>query len=207
MRVELEEVGKRFQWKWILRDLNLTIRPRSRWAVTGPNGSGKSTLLKMLCGHLSPSRGRLSFHCREETIEALELYREVAFAAPYIELIEEFTLLEALQFHQKFKPLAQGLTARDIVDLLGFEKSVRQEIRYFSSGMKQRLKLALAFCSRASLLLLDEPTTNLDAQGSQWYLQLAERFARDQTIVVASNMPSDFAFCDHQLNVLDYKPS
>lgn len=207
MRVELEEVGKRFQWKWILRDLNLTIRPRSRWAVTGPNGSGKSTLLKMLCGHLSPSRGRLSFHCREEAVEALELYREVAFAAPYIELIEEFTLLEALQFHQKFKPLAQGLTARDIVDLLGFEKSVRQEIRYFSSGMKQRLKLALAFCSRASLLLLDEPTTNLDAQGSQWYLQLAERFARDQTIVVASNMPSDFAFCDHQLNVLDYKPS
>ncbi len=207
MRVELEEVGKRFQWKWILRDLNLTIRPRSRWAVTGPNGSGKSTLLKMLCGHLSPSRGRLSFHCQEEAVEALELYREVAFAAPYIELIEEFTLLEALQFHQKFKPLAHGLTARDIVDLLGFEKSVRQEIRYFSSGMKQRLKLALAFCSRASLLLLDEPTTNLDAQGSQWYLQLAERFARDQTIVVASNMPSDFAFCDHQLNVLDYKPS
>jgi len=205
MRVELNGTGKRFQWNWILRDINLSLPAGSRWAVGGPNGSGKSTLLKMLSGHLSPSAGQIRFFRKDEPVSPLEVYRHVAFVAPYIELIEEFTLSEALLFHRKFNPLLPGLSPSDLVDLLGFQKNARQEIRYFSSGMKQRLKLVLGFCTRADLLLLDEPTTNLDEQGSAWYLQLAERFLNKQTVVVASNVQKDFAFCDQTLHVLDYK--
>ncbi len=205
MKVELNQVGKRFRRDWVLRGVNLLIEPGSRIAITGPNGSGKSTLLKMICGHLTPSKGKVDFSVDGRKIELDRVYTQLAYAAPYIELIEEFNLQEAIDFHRKFKPFQQELSTKDIINLLGFERSRTNEVRNFSSGMKQRLKLVLAICSQAPLLLLDEPTTNLDAQGTAWYADLISQFGGQRSIVVASNVEADYAFCEGKVDIREYK--
>ncbi|MEK7255919.1 MAG: ATP-binding cassette domain-containing protein [Bacteroidota bacterium] len=205
MQVSFHQVSKRYNYDWIFKNVDYQFNASQSYALTGPNGSGKSTLLKVLSGHLSPSKGKVEFVEGGKKIAVDEVYRRMSFAAPYIELIEELTLLEALHFHERFKPFRQGLRPKDLLDFLAFSKAKDKQVRHFSSGMKQRLKLALAFCSETPLLLLDEPTTNLDKQGIVWYRQLVERFAAGRLVVVASNVEVDFDFCEQQLSILDYK--
>ena len=214
-QIVLEGVGKRFRYEWIFKNLSQTFDSGKIYALLGSNGSGKSTLMKILSGHLSPSTGQVSFFVNEKKQDEDNIYKHINYAAPYIELIEELTLTEMIQFHAKFKPLSKGvlsdsntLKTNDLISILGFEKSQNKEIRYFSSGMKQRLKLALAVCADSPILLLDEPTTNLDAQGVAWYRQLISRFGRgsNRLTVVASNIEHDYDFCDETLNIEDFKP-
>lgn len=207
MRIELAGVGKRFRWEWIFRNVNLDLRAGAPYAVTGPNGTGKSTLLRLISGHLTPSKGKISFSYNNNPVEVGKVFRLTAYAAPYIELIEEFTLVESIRFHQKFQPLMDNLDSRRLLERLGFPASASQkQLRHFSSGMKQRLKLALAICARTPVLLLDEPSTNLDAQGIHWYHQLMADYARpDRLVVVASNVEIDFVFSEQRINILDWK--
>ena len=205
--IQLEGVGKRFRYEWIFRNLSTRFESGKTYALLGSNGSGKSTLMKILSGHLSPSAGKIIFEVKNKKQDEDNIYKHISYAAPYIELIEELTLTEMIQFHIKFKPLSKSLTINDLIEILNFDKSRNKEIRYFSSGMKQRLKLALAICSDSPILLLDEPTTNLDAQGVAWYQQLISRFTEggNRLIIVASNIAHDYNFCDTQLNIEDYK--
>lgn len=205
MQVSFHQVSKRYRYEWIFKGIDYNFRSGHSYAITGPNGSGKSTLLKILCGHLSPSKGKVEFSFNNKKIAADDVYRQVSYAAPYIDLIEEFTLREALDFHQKFKPLLPGLNTNTLMDLLAFSKATNKEVRHFSSGMKQRLKLVLALCTDSPVLLLDEPTTNLDRQGMEWYRRLVDRFMNGRLTVVASNVDIDFDFCENQLNILDFK--
>ena len=122
-----------------------------------------------------------------------------------IDLIEELTLREAIDFHRRFKTLFDGLDAAALIEILGFQSSIDKEIKYFSSGMKQRLKLILAICSDCPILLLDEPTTNLDEEGMHWYHSLMDRFGDNRLTIIASNVTSDYTFCQEKLNILDYK--
>ncbi len=207
MFIKLENVGKRYRYEWIFKNVNQGFESGKAYAILGPNGVGKSTLMKILSGYLSPSKGTVSFSENElnSPLDPDDVFRNISYAAPYIDLIEELTLKEAIKFHQRFKPFYEGVTAETIFDLLDFKKAKNKEIRFFSSGMKQRLKLVLAFCSETPILLLDEPTTNLDAQGVDWYLNLVEQFAKDRLIIVASNIEHDYRFCEKRLNILDYK--
>lgn len=205
MRIKLEDVGKRYRREWILRGLDLQLKAGGRYAVTGPNGSGKSTFLKMLSGHLTPTRGTIQFTHAEQVLPVAEVYQHLAFAAPYIDLIEEFTLLEAIQFHQRFRPLLSGLTVADMIERMGLTKARNRPLAQFSSGMKQRLKLALACCTQADYLLLDEPTTNLDAQGIAWYHDLLATYLGDRLLVIASNVADDYRMCEGEIDILAYK--
>lgn len=205
MRIELEAVAKRYRREWILRQVNLDLQAPRRYAVTGPNGSGKSTLLKILSGHLTPSRGTIRFSRDGVLLPISDVYQELAFAAPYIELIEEYTLAEALRFHTRFKPFLPGLDQEAVIELMGLMRARDLPLNSFSSGMKQRVKLALACCTRSSLLLLDEPTTNLDAQGVAWYLDLMATYAQDRLLVVASNVATDYQFCDEIISIPAFK--
>ncbi len=92
-----------------------------------------------------------------------------------------------------------------VIELLGLQASKNKLIRYFSSGMKQRLKLALAFCADTPILMLDEPTSNLDSQGVDWYLSLVEQFAKDRLTIICSNQEHEYSFCQHMLSIADYK--
>ena len=226
VQIKLDDVGKRFRYEWIFRNLSTTFEGGKTYALLGSNGSGKSTLMKILSGHLSPSAGKITFTIDEEKQDEDNIYKHISYAAPYVELIEELTLTEMIQFHIKFKPLSKGvlsdsktLTVNGLIEILNFDKSRHKEIRFFSSGMKQRLKLALAICSDSPILLLDEPTTNLDAQGVAWYRQLMSRFTvsegnldsfgkeGNRLTIIASNIEHDYDFCDKMLNIEDFKKS
>ena len=205
--IQLDTIGKRFRYEWIFRNISTTFEQGRRYAILGPNGVGKSTLMKILSGHLTPSSGKMTVKINDKTLDADDIYRHVNYAAPYIELIEELTLTEAIDFHIKFHPLINALTINALITLLGFQKSKDKEIRYFSSGMRQRLKLALAICSNSPILLLDEPTTNLDVQGVEWYRGLMQQYTEgsNRLVIVASNAEHDYNFCDATLNILDFK--
>jgi len=205
MMIRLQNTGKRYRLEWIFRGIDYTFENPGRYAVLGPNGSGKSTLLKVLSGHLSPSKGRISFEINGKITEPDVVYRSVSYAAPYIELIEEFTLEEALKFHAGLKPMLPGMTPARLYEILALPRARSKEIRFFSSGMKQRVKLALAICCDTPVLLLDEPATNLDVQGVEWYKNLIQQFAEDRLVVIASNDPHDAEFCPVHLNILDFK--
>ena len=210
MKFQLSDIGKRYRYEWIFRKINLTLQSGESYAVLGPNGCGKSTFLRILCTHLSPSEGKIDFFDskknNQKPIESDNIYQYLSFAAPYVELIEELTLGEAIAFHAKFRTFQHQLSAAALVQRLGLEKSQNKPIRLFSSGMKQRLKLALACCSDTPLLFLDEPTTNLDQQGVEWYQQLIEDFMPPQRLVViASNTEIDYHFCTQKIDLQHYK--
>ncbi len=205
MKIKILDVGKRYRQEWILRGINLELESGQAHAIIGPNGSGKSTLLKMLSGHLSPSKGTIQYEHVGKPVPAEQVYAHLALAAPYMELIEEFTLKEALTFHRRFRAFQQGLQVSDLMDLLAFPKAAHKPIRHFSSGMKQRLKLALALCGEADFILLDEPSTNLDRQGMDWYQRLLAQFVGQRLLLIASNVEEDYQCCTHHIDILQYK--
>ena len=209
MEIRLEKVGKRFRTEWIFRKINYTFSAPGRYAILGYNGSGKSTLLKILSGHLTPSKGRIQFFPSPNAnpLEEGTVYQRVSYAAPYIQLIEELTLTELLTFHFKFKRPLEGLSVPDLIALMGLEASKNKEIRHFSSGMKQRVKLILGFASDTPILLLDEPTTNLDTAGVEWYQTMLKRFGEGRLIIIASNVEADVGTCQHRLDITSFKPA
>lgn len=210
MIIDLQNVGRRFNQEWIFRNVNYQFAATEKYAILGPNGSGKSTLLSVLLGNLSPSEGEIHYQEEHSTgtvkqIPVENIYKQLSFAAPYLDLIEEFTLLETIAFHFQFKRFYHGVDAESLLELLGLAKSQDKALKYFSSGMKQRTKLALACCADTPLLFLDEPTSNLDTQGVDWYLGLIERFSAKRMLVIGSNQEFEYSFCQHMLQVSDYK--
>ena len=203
--ISLENIGRRFNRDWIFRGIDYTFHSGKIYAVLGPNGSGKSTLLQVLNGSLSPSTGKIDYFFEGKPVEIDAVYKHLSLAAPYLELIEEFTLSEMVDFHFKFKTFKSGIDKEGLIDLLAMPGSKNKLIKYFSSGMKQRLKLALAFCSDTPMLMLDEPTSNLDSQGVDWYLSLVQQFAQNRLTIICSNQEHEYSFCDEQLNISEFK--
>jgi len=204
MKIDLNGVGRRFNKEWIFRNVTTVFESGQSYAILGSNGSGKSTLLSVLMGSLSPSEGQISFiDGREIPVE--NIYQYISLAAPYLELVETFTLTEIINFHFKFKDFYPGMDTKKLLSLLGMEKSRNKEIKYFSSGMKQRTKLALACCADTPILFLDEPTSNLDVQGVDWYKELIENFNKNRLTIIGSNQIHEYDFCNSQLQIADFK--
>jgi len=207
MNIILENVSKRYLRRWIFRGLSGEISPGSRLGITGHNGSGKSTLLKILIGALSPSEGSVQFSQGTDVIMGDKAFREIAFAAPYTDLIEELSLREFLGFHTRFRPLKEGVEEREIIQLLGKQFDTGLYMKSFSSGMKQRVRLALAMSTKASVIVLDEPTSNLDAEGKLWYKSMLERVDKGTSVIIASNEHQDMELCTDFIHIPDYSPS
>ncbi len=205
MEIILENVGRRFNREWIFKNINYTFCSGKSYAILGINGSGKSTLLQILCGSLSPSQGKIAYQQNKKAIDTEHIFQQVSIAAPYLELIEDFTLSEAIHFHFQFKKPLDKISSKEIIHLLGMESSKNKQVKYFSSGMKQRLKLVLAFLSDTPLLFLDEPCSNLDNQGITWYHQLVSSYSKDRLVIVCSNQEVEYDFCENQLKIADYK--
>ena len=204
MKIDLQNAGRRFNQEWIFRNFNYQFSSAGKYAVLGPNGSGKSTLISVILGSLAPSEGAI-LYADDIDIPLEQIYTYISFAAPYLDLVEEFTLQETIDFHFKFKAYYPGLSAADLLSVLGLAKSQDKALKYFSSGMKQRTKLALACCTDSPLLLLDEPTSNLDKQGIEWYHGLIRDFAANKLVIVGSNQENEYSFCDNLISITDYK--
>ena len=205
MRISLSDAGKRFNREWIFRKLHYSFESGSSYAITGPNGSGKSTLLQAIAGALTISEGKIVYQLNGKTIDDDAVFRQIAIAAPYLELIEEMTATEFLSFHEGFKPFLPDHNIPGMLATVGIEKAAHKQIRYYSSGMKQRLKLAQAVFSATPVLLLDEPTTNLDASGIAMYQSLMENYTSDRLVIVCSNDPQEYQFCSESLDIMEYK--
>lgn len=203
MNITLTNAGKRFNRDWIFRRFSYDFKAPKKYAITGSNGSGKSTLLQVISGSLTSSEGSIAVTSRQEQISNEQLYQHISIAAPYLELIEEMTALELLNFHQSFKPLS--VSNKEALNMVQLEKSANKQIRYFSSGMKQRLKLAQAFFCKSQVLLLDEPTTNLDAEGTALYRRLINTHSAQKLVIISSNDPHEYDFCDEVIAIGDYK--
>ncbi len=205
MTICLYDAGKRFNRDWIFRHLNYTFEAGQSYAITGPNGSGKSTLLQALSGGMYINEGKIEYRISNKEQKNEEVYRYVSICAPYLEVVEEMTLREFLEFHHGFKPFLSGITTDSIITVLGLEKAVNKQIRYYSSGMKQRVKLAQCIFSDTAIVLLDEPCTNLDAAGIELYHSLITDYCKDRLVVVSSNDEVEYKFCREKINMGDYK--
>ena len=205
MNLSVNKVGKRFLNTWIFRDISLSLKGSNTYALVGHNGSGKSTLLQILAGYLSPSEGEVSFVQDGVEIKRDDIHRYLSFCSPYTELIEELTLEEHIKFHNKFRPFVEGLDARAVMQIMNLDHEWDKTVRFFSSGMKQRLKLALSILSDSSFILLDEPSTNLDKQSTDWFLKTLERYRGDRLVIIASNVEDDLRLCNEEISVERYK--
>ena len=205
MNVKLEHIGRRFNREWIFKEVDHSFEQGGSYAILGPNGSGKSTLLQIISGSLTPSEGSITYSVNGTTVDVEDVFGHLSIAAPYIELVEEFTLSELIDFHFRFKPYRDALDKAAVIDILGFNRSRHKAVKYFSSGMKQRTKLALAFCSATPLLMLDEPASNLDSSGIDWYLSLVESYSTGRTLIIGSNQEYEYSFCANLLYISQYK--
>ena len=205
MEILLEKISKRYRRDWIFKSVDYHFKSGESYAILGPNGSGKSTFLRVLSSHLTPTKGKISFSKNNQKVEKDSVYESLSIAAPYIELLEEFSVLEMVNFHRKFKNFYDDISTKEILETAYLTDNADKEIRFFSSGMKQRLKLALAILSESDFLILDEPTTNLDRKGMDWYKSMITKHHHNRTLIIASNVEEDFDFCTQQLNILDYK--
>ncbi len=204
MQIQLSNTGKRFNREWIFRGLTHTFIHGKTYAITGSNGSGKSTLLQVIAGALMISEGTICYtNQNDQAIADAEAYQHISIAAPYLELIEEMTAREFLTFHQTFKPFIKPLTS--VLAYVGLADAADKQIRYYSSGMKQRLKLAQAFFANTTVLLLDEPTTNLDDKGIALYNTLVEEYTHNRLVVVCSNDKQEYDFCEMVIRMEFYK--
>ncbi len=206
MEIILDRISHRYNSDWIFRDVSCEIKSGGAWAILGANGTGKSTLLQIISGYLLPAKGKIGFSEAGKPVPSPSVFRKLAICAPYLELIDEFTLEESVKFHQAFKPFVNGITTEEFIHLTSLEKNRSKPLKNFSSGMKQRVKLALAVLTDVPLVLLDEPTVNLDAKGIEWYRQLVETYRNKRTFVVSSNSQAcDYAFCEQQLCIENFK--
>jgi len=204
MRIELKEAGKRYNRDWIFKQLNYSFNTGS-YAITGNNGSGKSTLLQTVAGYIAPSKGSVQYSLQDKAIETENIFNYLSLATPYLDLIEEMTAKELILFQSTFKPYKEGVTPALIMDTCGLTTAADKQIRYFSSGMKQRLKLGVAFYANTPLLLLDEPCTNLDKAGYDIYHRLIAEQCNNRLVIVCSNDEEEIGFCNHRLSIMDYK--
>jgi ABC-type multidrug transport system ATPase subunit len=159
----------------------------------------------IISGWIIPSSGQITYLKNGNKIQADDIYRDIDIIAPYTELIEELTLTEFLEFHFRFKSLRSGFAVEDIIQQTHLHESRNKYIRNFSSGMKQRLKLALGFFSSSPVLLLDEPTTNLDEYNKSWYAEIIKDIFNNKILIIASNQPKEYNFATDYIKIEDYK--
>lgn len=195
MKLLVNDAGKRFNRDWIFRNLHLSFSKNETYAITGHNGSGKSTLLQCIAGSTYLSEGSIHFEINGSIISDEELFSYVSICAPYLEVIEEMTAVEFFGYHQQFKKFKDQLSIQNIIDQIGLSKHANKQIRYYSSGMKQRIKLAQAFFSDTPILLLDEPCTNLDQQGIALYEELLSQHGKERILIISSNDQTEYKTC------------
>jgi ABC-type multidrug transport system ATPase subunit len=205
MKINVANLGKRYNREWIFRNLTFTFHHNKQYAITGPNGSGKSTLLQIIAGSSIFTEGKIEYAESNRNVEPEKIFRKISFAAPYFELVEEMTLTEFFTFHEKMKGFISSINIKDVIALISLEKTAHKQLRYFSSGMKQRVKLAQAIFSDVPAILLDEPLTNLDEEGILLYHFLIKNYCNNRLVIVSSNDKNEYNFCEEKIDMLNYK--
>lgn len=207
MEITLNNIGKRYQKEWIFKDVNIVFTPENPTAIIGSNGSGKSTLLQILSGYLTPSEGLVKWNAHGNLISVQHIFQKIALATPASSLYEDFTLRENIAFFSAFKNFQHGLSNIDVAKQMELEPQLDKQLKFYSSGMRQRVKLGLAIMAESDVLLLDEPSSHLDQNAIEWYQNLVGEFSKNRVICVASNKEeAETTFCNQRIDILSHKP-
>jgi len=201
MDLSIQKLSKAFNQRTVFNELTFRVESGSRFAITGPNGSGKSTLLKILSGGLLPSGGHIQYSLNGQVVPEDLLYRYVHFVAPYNTVIEELNLPELFVLHHRLGLLKAFKQYADWHEKLEYPFDPERQIKTFSSGMKQRIKLGLVLLDDRPLIMLDEPGSNLDEQGKAWFYHLLDQLTTAQTLIVASNESAEIGYCTSSISV------
>jgi ABC-type multidrug transport system ATPase subunit len=201
LHITCSRLGKRYNSQWVFRNMEDTFTGGEAISITGNNGSGKSTLLKVLAGFERHSEGTAAYVINGKPVDDTTLYRHVSICSPYQSLYDDFTAEEQFDLHRKFKAMRVA-GFEEFSSLLALENIRSKPLKNYSSGMRQRVKLALAILSDTPLLFLDEPLTNLDASSTGWYRNLVVQHLGNRLVFVASNMQEDeFFFCQRMIRI------
>ncbi|KAA3651879.1 MAG: ATP-binding cassette domain-containing protein [Bacteroidetes bacterium] len=205
MHIQLAEIGKKFNREWIFKDVNFTFKENSVTAILGSNGSGKSTLLKIISAAELPSSGIISYtNSTNKLVDLNEVYQYISFVGPYMDLPELLTLDEVFKFHNQFRPINMEL--EEFAKTVYLENDRQKQIKNYSSGMRQRLKLGLSILSQSPILFLDEPCSNLDHMGIDLYQRLLKNNADNRIILIGSNDDKNEIFMATQtIDIMNYK--
>ncbi len=199
MKIIATGIHKKFRQEWVFKALSYTFESGKSYAIIGQNGAGKSTLLKTLAQYSLPNKGKVEF---EGIIE--DVNKQISFAAPYSELIEEFTLPELLNFLVQINFLEARWDFKAFTSFIDLRPSESKYIKNFSSGMRQKVKLGIALAADRPILCLDEPTSNLDETAKNWFYKALDS-QRHKLILIASNEQAEINLCTNQIAIADYK--
>lgn len=206
MQITLSKISRKFNFEWIFRNVNFEFTENNAYAILGSNGSGKSTLLQIISGHLHPSEGTIAYTHNGQSIPIDNFFRHVTYSGPYLELIEEFSLEEMITFHSHLRSFCNNLSVNEVIEATGLARNRNKPIKYFSSGMKQRVRLSLALLTNSEVVLLDEPAANLDRKAIEWYREMVANNRKNRIVIVCSNSQSDeHDFCSQNIVIDDYK--
>ena len=205
MKIQLSEVSKYYYSECIIKQFNYRFSSDSIVGIAGANGSGKSTLLQLISSVLSPSEGEINYYLNGVEIPVEKVRHKIALISPAANLVKDCTVEQLIDFHFTFQNYSAQFTKETILQETWLTESRNKVIAELSSGMKQRLKIALAFFSDLHCILLDEPTTNLDRKGIHWLNSLIQSVAGNKLLIIASNEEKDFKHCDEVLSIEDFK--
>lgn len=198
--LEVSNLRKDFDRRPIFKNLNFTLANSDSLAITGKNGSGKSTLIKVLANTYSQTSGNVSFTIDGKPVERQHFYNYIGFVSPYLNLYDEFTGYENLHFVTKLRGLKSGIID-DVLKRVGLFERRHDLVKIYSSGMKQRLKLAFSIIHNPLILMLDEPTSNLDAEGIKVVDNIAEEYKHERILIIATNDEHERSLCKSDINL------
>lgn len=205
-QLKAENLTKIFGRRLIFKDLNFSFEQNGIYGIAGHNGSGKSTLVKIIAGIIGPSKGSIKHTLNNNIIKMEELHNHIGFVSPYLVLYDEFTAEENLRHFASIRGVAYN---QEKVHYLFHEfrlyDRMADEVKGYSSGMKQRLKYIFALMHSPSLIILDEPTSNLDNSGKEAVYKLIAEESAGSIVIVASNEDADLALCSDTIQLEKYK--
>lgn len=204
MNIQLKNLGRRYHFEWVFRSISLGLSSPKMYAITGKNGAGKSTFLQVISGVLSPSEGTIDFTFNQQKIESDSIYPHLAWCAPGLDLIGDFTAKEMLDWHFRVKPAIQGISSLEMLEQMGLSMAANKSLHQLSSGMRQRIKLATVLFCDVPLWLLDEPCTNLDEAGIHWYRHTVQKNGANRLVLIASNDPQEYNFAEETIDLMPY---
>jgi ABC-type multidrug transport system ATPase subunit len=200
MEILATNLSKKFRQEFVIRDFSHQFKVGHSYAITGPNGSGKSTLLQLIAQFTLPNSGKIEM----TGIDSELVYTQITYAAPYVELIEEYTLPEHLAILVKNNYLPSSIDIDSLEKFIDLQPGRFKLIKNYSSGMRQKIKLGFALLSERPVLLLDEPTTNFDEQAKQWFFNRLND-QRHKLIIIASNELNEIEFCSEKISIIEFK--
>lgn len=201
MTISLEKVSHRYSKRWVFKDFNYKFKPGIPYVLKGPNGSGKSTILQIAAGMIVPSRGEVQYKDEGQYIDPEDIGIKTSFCAPYMDLFDEFTVKEMIDFHFNLKRPVPDLDFEQQYAHSGLLPHKKTFIKDLSSGLQQRLKLFLSLFSESKALFLDEPASNLDSQGIRWYLDNIKHLFERKIVIIASNDEREHPFSCQLLTI------